>query len=58
MLRSPSEDKQLLAAGRGASWRLCKSPSTWEGLNLEYRCCMNILTNTCISSAGKGEESF
>lgn len=56
MLHSPSEDKQLLAAGHGASWGLCKSPSTWEGLNLEY-CCMNILVNTCISSAGKGEES-
>lgn len=57
MLHSPSEDKELLIAGLRASWSLCKSPSTWEGLNLEYLC-MNILTNTCISSACKGEESF
>lgn len=57
MLRLPSEDKQLLVAGLRASRSLCKSPSAWEGLNLEYRC-MNILANTCISSAGKGEERF
>lgn len=57
MLRSPSEDKQLLAAGHRASQSLCRSTSPWEGLTLEYHC-TNILTTTRISSEGKGEERF